>query len=68
MQKQLADKLVSEGWRALDRIVRDFHPVQSRAHGSVEKLTLEAVAAPVIEDARPLSAERVDSSTGSARR
>ncbi|MCA8944701.1 MAG: HAMP domain-containing histidine kinase [Planctomycetes bacterium] len=58
MQKQLADKLVSEVG-ALDRIVRDFLQFSRGAHGSVEKLTLEAVLRPVIESARAVGGEKV---------
>lgn len=57
-QRQLADKLVSE-IAALDRIVRDFLQFSRGAHGSVEKLSLEAVLRPVIESARASGAGNV---------
>ena len=59
MQKQIADKLVSE-IGALDRIVRDFLQFSRGAHGSVEKLSLEAVLRPVVEAARSAGGEKVD--------
>jgi signal transduction histidine kinase len=58
-QKQIADKLISE-IGALDRIVRDFLQFSRGAHGSVEKLSLEAVLRPVIESARAAGGEKVN--------
>ncbi|MCB9893793.1 MAG: HAMP domain-containing histidine kinase [Planctomycetes bacterium] len=59
MQKQIADKLVSE-IGALDRIVRDFLQFSRGAHGSVEKLSLEAVLRPVVEAARSAGGDKVE--------
>ncbi|MCA8915934.1 MAG: hypothetical protein KDB90_11025 [Planctomycetes bacterium] len=62
MQKQIADKLVSE-IGALDRIVRDFLQFSRGAHGSVERLSLEAVLRPVVESARSAGGENVEVET-----
>lgn len=59
MHKQIADKLVSE-IGALDRIVRDFLQFSRGAHGSVEKLSLEAALRPVIEAARAAGGDKVE--------
>ncbi|MCB9934246.1 MAG: hypothetical protein H6840_01010 [Planctomycetes bacterium] len=59
MQKQIADKLVSE-IGALDRIVRDFLQFSRGAHGSIERLSLEAALRPVIEAARAAGGEQVE--------
>ena len=59
MQKQIADKLVSE-IAALDRIVRDFLQFSRGAHGSIEKLSLEAALRPVLESARSAGGGKVE--------
>lgn len=59
MQKQIADKLVSE-IGALDRIVRDFLQFSRGAHGSIERLSLEAALRPVLEAARAAGGEGVE--------
>ena len=59
MQKQIADKLVSE-IAALDRIVRDFLQFSRGAHGSVERISLEAVLRPVVESARSVGGGKVE--------
>jgi nitrogen-specific signal transduction histidine kinase len=59
MQKQIADKLVSE-IGALDRIVRDFLQFSRGAHGSVERLSLDAVLRPVIEAAKSAGGGKVE--------
>jgi len=51
MQKQIADKLVSEVG-ALDRVVRDFLQFSRGAHGSIETLKLATALHPVLESAR----------------
>lgn len=58
-QKQIADKLVSE-IAALDRIVRDFLQFSRGAHGSIERITLEAALRPVIESARSAGGSGVE--------
>jgi nitrogen-specific signal transduction histidine kinase len=62
MQKQIADKLVSE-IGALDRIVRDFLQFSRGAHGSVERISLEAALRPVIEAARAAGGDKVEVQT-----
>jgi signal transduction histidine kinase len=59
MQKQITDKLVSE-IGALDRIVRDFLQFSRGAHGSVERLSLEAALRPVVEAARAAGGDKVE--------
>jgi signal transduction histidine kinase len=59
MQKQIADKLVSE-IAALDRIVRDFLQFSRGAHGSIERITLEAAVRPVLEAARSAGGDKVE--------
>ncbi|MBZ0137864.1 MAG: hypothetical protein K8I27_16000 [Planctomycetes bacterium] len=58
-QKQIADKLVSE-ITALDRIVRDFLQFSRGAHGSIERITLEAALRPVVESARSTGGSNVE--------
>ncbi len=50
-QKQIAEKLVAENG-LLDRVVRDFLAFSRGAHGSPERLTLQALLAPTLEAAR----------------
>lgn len=59
MQKQISDKLIAE-IGALDRIVRDFLQFSRGAHGSIERLSLEAALRPVLEAARAAGGEGVE--------